>query len=97
MSGTTVENVVSAKTSAGYAHGGHEATILSLYTSMMHCGEIIVPPGYTDDSMYVSGGKPYGVSVTVDQDGNMVEDIEDAVKHQAKRTLDIANRVKAGE
>ncbi len=97
MSGATVNKVVSAMSSAGNAHGGHEATILSLYTSMMHWGAIIVPPGYTDDSMYVSGGNPYGVSVTVDQDGNMVEDIEDAVKHQAKRTLDIANRVKAGE
>src|SRR5699024_11414045 len=32
MSGATVNKVVSAMSSAGNAHGGHEATILSLYT-----------------------------------------------------------------
>ncbi|WP_217587575.1 NAD(P)H:quinone oxidoreductase [Lentibacillus saliphilus] len=92
--GKTVNKVVSAMSSAGNPHGGHEATILSLYTSMMHWGALIAAPGYTDQSAFVSGGNPYGTSVTVDQDGNMVEDVEAAVKHQAKRTIDIASRIK---
>lgn len=91
--GKTVNKVVSAMSSAGNTHGGQEATILSLYTSMFHWGAIVVSPGYTDDVMYKAGGNPYGVSVTVAGDGSMVEDVEDAVKHQAKRTIEVAARL----
>ena len=93
--GKTTNKVVSAMSSASNPHGGQEATVLSLYTSMMHWGAIIVPPGYTDDSAFVSGGNPYGVSVTQDQNGKMVEDVEAAVKHQAKRTIEVAKKIKA--
>lgn len=94
--GKTVNKVVSAMTSAQNPHGGQEATILSLYTSMMHWGAIIVPPGYTDPVIFGAGGNPYGTSVSVDQDGNMVEDVQAAVKHQAKRTVQVAEWVKKG-
>ena len=40
--------------------------------------------------------KPYGTSVTVAQDGKMVEDVEPAVKHQAKRTVEVAKWLKKG-
>ncbi|WP_340083929.1 NAD(P)H:quinone oxidoreductase type IV [Siminovitchia sp. FSL H7-0308] len=93
-SGKTVNKVVSAMTSAQNPHGGQEATLLSLYTTMMHWGAIIVPPGYTDQSVFGAGGNPYGTSVTVDQDGNMVDDVQAAVKHQAKRTVTVAEWVK---
>lgn len=95
-SGKTVNKVVSAMTSAQNPHGGQEATLLSLYTSMMHWGAIIVPPGYTDQSVFGAGGNPYGTSVTVAQDGKMVEDVEASVKHQAKRTITVAEWVKKG-
>src|SRR5690625_2034092 len=94
--GNTANKVVSAMSSAQNAHGGQEATILSLYTTMMHWGAIIAAPGYTDQSAFTSGGNPYGTSVTVDQNGDMVEDVEEAVKHQAKRTVTIAKAVKTG-
>lgn len=94
-SGKTVNKVVSAMSSAQNPHGGQEASILSLYTSMMHWGAIIVPPGYTDPVLFGAGGNPYGTSVTQGQDGKMVEDVEKAVKHQAQRTVDIATRIKA--
>jgi len=94
--GKTVNKVVSAMTSAQNAHGGQEATLLSLYTSMMHWGAIIATPGYTDDSVFAAGGNPYGTSVTVDQKGNMIEDVEAAVKHQATRTVTVAEWVKKG-
>lgn len=90
--GKTVNKVVSAMSSAGNAHGGQEATILSLYTSMYHWGAIVVAPGYTDESIYKSGGNPYGASVTVGKEG-IVEDAEDAVKAQAKRTVDVAKKI----
>jgi len=94
--GKTVNKVVSAMTSAQNPHGGQEATILSLYTSMMHWGAIIVPPGYTDQVLFGAGGNPYGTSVSVDQNGKMIEDVQAAVKHQAKRTVTVADWVKRG-
>ncbi len=94
--GKTVNKVVSAMTSAQNPHGGHEQTILSLYTTMYHWGAIVVAPGYTDPSIFNAGGNPYGTSVSVDQDGNMIEDVRDAVKHQAKRVITVAEWVKKG-
>ncbi|MFD1039111.1 NAD(P)H:quinone oxidoreductase [Virgibacillus byunsanensis] len=91
--GKTVNKVVSGMTSAQNPHGGQEATLLALYTSMMHWGAIIANPAYTDPVLFGAGGNPYGTSVSVDQDGNMVEDVEGAVKHQAKRVVDIAGRI----
>ena len=81
-------------TSAQNLHGGQESTLLSLYTSMMHWGAIIVPPGYTDPVLFGAGGNPYGTSVSVDQDGKMIEDVQGAVKHQAKHTVTVAQWVK---
>lgn len=94
--GKLVDKVVSAMSSAQNPHGGQEQTIQAIYTTMMHWGAIIVPPGYTDNSIYVAGGNPYGTSVTAGQDG-MVEDVENAVKHQAKRTVEIARLLKLGK
>ena len=92
--GKTINKVVSAMSSAQNPHGGQEATILSLYTSMYHWGAIVVAPGYTDGSIFAAGGNPYGTSVSVDQNGKMIEDVEAAVKHQAKRTLSVAQMIK---
>ncbi|SDJ89469.1 NAD(P)H dehydrogenase (quinone) [Sediminibacillus albus] len=91
--GKLVNKVVSAMTSAQNAHGGQEATTLNLYTTMFHWGAIIVGPGYTDPVTFAAGGNPYGISVSVDQDGNMVEDVEAAVKHQAKRTVEVTKKI----
>jgi NAD(P)H dehydrogenase (quinone) len=82
--------------SAQNPHGGQEATVLSLYTAMCHWGAIIVPPGYTNQVLFGAGGNPYGTTVTVDQDGKMIEDVKDAVKYQAKRTVQVAEWVKKG-
>ncbi|MDF1510140.1 NAD(P)H:quinone oxidoreductase [Robertmurraya sp. DFI.2.37] len=96
FNGKLVNKVVSAMSSAQNSHGGQEATILSLYTTMYHWGAIVATPGYSDPVIFASGGNPYGTSVTVDQDGNMVEDVQAAVKHQAKRTVQVAEWVKKG-
>jgi NAD(P)H dehydrogenase (quinone) len=93
FNGKLVNKVVSAMTSAQNPHGGQEATILALYTTMYHWGAIVAAPSYTDPVTFGAGGNPYGTSVTVDQDGNMVEDVQAAVKHQAKRTVSIAEMI----
>ena len=92
--GKLINKVVSAMTTAQNDHGGQEATILSLYTTMYHWGAIIAAPGYTDPVLFTTGGNPYGTSVTVDQDGNMTRDVQPAVAHQVKRMLDIAAKIK---
>ncbi|MFC4322191.1 NAD(P)H:quinone oxidoreductase [Litchfieldia salsa] len=94
--GKLVNKVVSAMSSASNPHGGQEATLLSLYNTFYHWGSIIAPPGYTDPVTYSAGGNPYGTSVTVSQEGEMVEDVKAAVKHQAKRTVTIAEYIKNG-
>jgi NAD(P)H dehydrogenase (quinone) len=94
--GKTINKVVSAMTSAQNPHGGQEATILSLYTTMYHWGAIVVSPGYADPSVFAAGGNPYGTSVSVDQDGKMKEDVQAAVMHQAKRVVTVAEWLKKG-
>lgn len=94
--GKTINKVVSAMTSAQNPHGGQEATLLSLYTMMYHWGALVVTPGYTDPVIFGAGGNPYGTSVTVGQDGKMVEDVEAAVKYQAKRVITVAETFKKG-
>ena len=93
--GKLINKVVSAMSSAQNLHGGQEATILSLYTTMHHWGALIASPGYTDPVLFTTGGNPYGTSVTVDQDGKMQENVEPAVMHQVKRTIDIAKKIKS--
>ncbi|MFC5700323.1 NAD(P)H:quinone oxidoreductase [Cohnella faecalis] len=94
--GKLANKVVSAMSSTSNLHGGHEATILALYTTMYHWGAIVAAPGYTDPVTFAAGGNPYGTSVTVGQDGKMTEDVQAAVKHQAKRTVTVAGWVKQG-
>ncbi|WP_078556780.1 NAD(P)H:quinone oxidoreductase [Bacillus alkalicellulosilyticus] len=96
FNGKLVNKVVSAMSSASNLHGGQEATILGIYTTMYHWGAIVAAPGYSDPVTFAAGGNPYGTSVTVDQEGNMKEDVEDAVKYQAKRTVQIAELIKKG-
>ncbi len=94
--GKLTNKVVTAMTSAMNTHGGQESTILSLYTTMYHWGAIVVTPGYTDPLLYASGGNPYGLSVSVDGEGNMKEDretIKKAVFYQAKRAISIGRLI----
>lgn len=91
--GKTVNKAVSAMSSAQNPHGGQEATLLNLYTSMYHWGALVITPGYTDPSVGLAGGNPYGTSVTIGQDGKMIENVRPAVEHQVRRLLDIAGKL----
>jgi len=93
--GKLANKVVSAMTSAQNPHGGQEATILAIYTTMHHWGAIIAAPGYTDAVTFAAAGNPYGTSVAVDKEG-MKTDVREAVIYQAKRTAMVASWVKAG-
>src|SRR5690606_24658635 len=95
--GKLANKVVSAMTSAVNTHGGQESTLLVIYKSMCHWGAIVAAPGYTDEVSYAAGGNPYGTSVSVDMEGNMKEDVKDAVSSQAKRTVTVARWIKKGK
>jgi NAD(P)H dehydrogenase (quinone) len=91
--GLLVDKVMSAMSSAMNLHGGVEQTVSGFHTVFLHLGAIVVGPGYIDPSSYAAGGNPYGTSGRV-LDGQIVNDIEAGVKFQAKRTVDVAAKIK---
>ena len=90
--GKLANKAVTAMSSAQNAHGGQETTIMSVYTTMMHWGAIVVSPGYTDPIQYKAGGNPYGVSVTADGEP-IPDDVKDAIRHQARRLVQMAEKL----
>jgi NAD(P)H dehydrogenase (quinone) len=92
--GKLANKAVTAMSSAQNAHGGQETTILGLYTTMMHWGAIIVPPGYTDPIQFQAGGNPYGVTVTANNEP-IAEPVKDAIRHQARRLVQFAAKIAA--
>lgn len=93
FTGKLANKAISAMTSAQNAHGGQEATILGLYTTFLHWGAIIAAPGYTDAAIFAAGGNPYGYSHT--QGAEFDDKAKAAIAHQAKRTVEIAAKLKA--
>ena len=92
--GQLANKAFSAMTSAQNSHGGQEATLLSLYTTAMHWGSVIVTPGYMDPIQYAAGGNPYGVSVTTNGPG-LSEDVQNAIRFQARRLVEMAGKLAA--
>ncbi len=93
FTGKLSNKAISAMSSAQNAHGGQEATILSLYTTFCHWGSVIVPPGYTDASIFAAGGNPYGYSHT---QGQPLDDkAQAAIAHQATRLVTMAAKLSA--
>lgn len=93
FTGKLANKAISAMTSAQNPHGGQEATILGLYTTFLHWGAIIAAPGYTDAAIFGAGGNPYGYSHT--QGAEFDDKAKAAIAHQAKRTVEIAAKLKA--
>jgi len=94
--GKLANKVVSAMTSAQNAHGGQESTLLAFYNTMYHWGAIVAAPGYTSNVLYGAGGNPYGTSVSATGQG-IADGVQEAVAHQAKRTVQIAKWLKQGK
>ena len=91
--GKLANKAASAMTSAQNPHGGQEATLLSLYTTFLHWGSIIVAPGYTDPAIYATGGNPYGYSHT--QGAEFDDKAVASISHQAKRLVEMAAKLSA--
>lgn len=92
LAGHLANKAVSAMTSAQNMHGGQESTLIGLYTTFIHWGAIIVPPGYTDPSLFAAGGNPYGTSFTA-SGGPLSDEVRAAVRFQSKRLVEFARRI----
>lgn len=92
MKGKLADKTFTATTSAENTHGGQETTLHSLYTTAMHWGAILVPPGYTDQSIYDTGGNPYGYSANA---GAFDDKGKAAVAHQARRLVEMTRKLAA--
>lgn len=89
--GELANKAYAAFTSSQTAHGGQETTLTGLYTSLMHFGGVLVPPGYTDGLKFADGN-PYGVShITGGNNQNELDDATNAaLEHMATRVVKIA-------
>lgn len=91
--GKLADKPVTAFTSAFNRHGGSEATILSLGNVFYHWGALIIPPGFTDATVYAAGGNPYGTSSTGEgPDAAVLE----AARYQGQRLARITSRLLEG-
>ncbi|MBX3251190.1 MAG: NAD(P)H:quinone oxidoreductase [Myxococcales bacterium] len=94
--GKLADKVYAGFTSAMNVHGGQEATLLALYTSIHHFGGYIVTPGYTDPVTFASGGNPYGVSVTTGPEGSGPSEHDLAhARYLGRRVAEVAARLRA--
>jgi NAD(P)H dehydrogenase (quinone) len=89
--GKLADKAYAGFTSSQTAHGGQETTLIGLYTSLMHFGGVLVPPGYTDGLKFADGN-PYGVShITGPENQNELDDAtRAALDHMATRVVKIA-------
>lgn len=90
--GKLANKTATAVTSAGNLHGGQETTLLSLYTSFMHWGAILVTPGYTGEAVSNAGGNPYGYSAVA---GQFDDKGKAAVTLQAERLVEFTKKIAA--
>ena len=94
VQGKLADKVYAGFTSSQTAHGGQETTLINLYTTLMHFGGIVVPPGYTDPAKFVDGN-PYGVGhITGPENTNPLDEATlNALDHLARRVISVADRV----
>ncbi len=72
-SGALIGKVGSVFTSTATQHGGHETTITSFHTTLLHHGMIIVGVPYSEKRLMtmeeITGGGPYGATTVTGPDG----------------------------
>ncbi|MBD8507673.1 NAD(P)H:quinone oxidoreductase [Hoyosella sp. G463] len=92
--GKLANKVYAGFTSSQTTHGGQEATLLSLYTTIMHFGGIIVAPGYTDPLKFADGN-PYGASHITgpDNTNELSNEVTAALEHLATRVVEIGGKL----
>lgn len=72
--GTLIGKAGSVFTSTATQHGGHETTITSFHTTLLHLGMVIVGVPYScqalNNMQEITGGSPYGAGTLAESDGS---------------------------
>ena len=89
-----VDKVGTAFTSASTGHGGLESTVLAINNVLYHWGSIVLPLGYTDASVKVTGN-PYGSSWVSVKGSEPDEAALATVRHQGRRLARVAGALQA--
>lgn len=97
--GGLIGKIGSVFTSTATQHGGHETTITSFHTTLLHHGMIVVGVPYSEHRLLemdtVSGGGPYGASTLSKPDGSRQPTADELAiaRFQGRHVADIARRV----
>jgi len=101
LNGTLIGKVGSVFTSTATQHGGHETTVTSFHSTLLHHGMVIVGvPNSCPELMTmseVSGGSPYGASTLSGSDGQRMPSANELAiaRFQGRHTAEIAKRLVA--
>lgn len=101
LDGALIGKVGGAFTSANTQHGGHETTVTSFHTTLLHHGMVIVGvPNSCSELMTMSevcGGSPYGASTIAGSDGKRLPSANELAiaRFQGRHTAEIAKRLAA--
>ena len=98
--GALVGKVGSVFTSTATQHGGHEATILSMHTTLLHHGMVVVGLPYAFQGQMtlseIVGGSPYGAGTIAGGDGSRQPSaIElDGARFQGRHVATVASKLR---
>ena len=90
--GKLIDKVGTAFTSSSTTHGGLEATILAINTVLYHWGSIVLPLGYSDPIVKVTGN-PYGTSWVSRKGSSPDDDALATARHHGRRLARITAAV----
>ncbi|MFE5483510.1 flavodoxin family protein [Streptomyces sp. NPDC056527] len=81
---------LSGKPASGFVatdrpHAGSESALLAFHHVLLHGGAVVVPPGYTDPSVFAAGGNPYGTSHPLTAGDVPSHAVREAARHQGRR------------
>ncbi len=97
--GGLIGKVGSVFTSTGTQHGGHETTITSFHTTLLHHGMIIVGVPYACQELTnmseITGGSPYGAGTLAGGDGSRLPSENELAigRFQGKHVAEIAKKL----
>jgi len=100
--GALIGKVGSVFTATATQHGGQESTILSVHTTLLHHGMIVVGVPFSCAELTqideVAGGSPYGAGTITGGDGSrMPSEVERRIaRFQGRYVAEVARQLKVG-
>src|SRR5512139_955970 len=97
--GSLIGKVGSVFTSTDTQHGGHETTITSFHTTLLHHGMIVVGCPYSCQELVnmseITGGSPYGAGTLAGGDGSLrpSENELKIARFQGRHVAEIAKKL----